>query len=73
VIAIYRSIASDVFADGQARQSAISYSRHFLAQIAKSSDRNQKHLSMQVALVCRAFEGKGKGKFVLGQFFEADG
>ena len=50
---------------------AIDCSHHFLAEIAKSSDRNQKHQSVRSALAFRVCEGKDRGKFAQDRFFEA--
>jgi hypothetical protein len=55
----------------QYRLIAIDYSRHFLVERAKSSDRNQKLQSVRSASAFHACGDKDKGKFVLDQFFEA--
>jgi hypothetical protein len=52
---------------------AIGCSRHFQAEITKSSDRNQKHQSMRSVLAFRVYEGKDRDKFALDLFFEAYG
>jgi len=49
----------------------ISYSRHFLAQTTKSSDRSQKHPSARSVLTFPVCAGKDKDKFALDRFFEA--
>lgn len=69
-LAICQSIATNGVGS-QYHQLVIDYSRHFLAQIAESSDRSQKHPSARSVLTFLVYGGKGKDKFALGRFFEA--